>query len=39
MLMILSLGDWQGEARFKLTFKSGGAVTVGQALIKIAKQG
>ncbi|PIK45796.1 putative WW domain-binding protein 2-like, partial [Apostichopus japonicus] len=31
-------GDWQGEARFKLTFKSGGAVTVGQALIKIAKQ-
>ena len=32
-------GGWQGEARFKIVFKSGGAVDMGQLLIKVASQG
>lgn len=31
-------GDWEGQAKFKLVFKSGGAINIGQLLIKVAKQ-
>lgn len=30
-------GGWQGSAEFEMTFKAGGAVEVGQELVKLAK--
>lgn len=32
-------GNWVGEAKFKLTFKSGGAIEFGQAMLKAAYLG
>lgn len=32
-------GKWVGEAKFKLTFKSGGAVDFAQAMLKAASMG
>ncbi|XP_019880787.1 WW domain-binding protein 2 isoform X2 [Aethina tumida] len=30
-------GNWTGEARFKLTFKHGGAIEFGQAMLRVAQ--
>lgn len=30
-------GNWMGEVKFKLTFKSGGAIDFGQAMLKVAQ--
>lgn len=32
-------GNWIGEAKFKLMFKSGGAIDFGQAMLKAAHMG
>jgi hypothetical protein len=32
-------GNWVGEAKFKLMFKSGGAIDFGQAMLKAANMG
>lgn len=32
-------GNWVGEAKFKLTFKHGGAIEFGQALLRVAQYG
>ena len=32
-------GGWTGEAKFKLTFKHGGAIEFGQAMLKVASLG
>lgn len=32
-------GNWVGEAKFKLMFKSGGAIDFGQAMLKAAYMG
>lgn len=32
-------GNWTGEARFKLTFKHGGAIEFGQAMLRVAQMG
>jgi hypothetical protein len=32
-------GNWVGEAKFKLMFKSGGAIDFGQAMLKTAHMG
>lgn len=32
-------GNYNGEVRFKLTFKSGGAIEYGQAMLKAAHLG
>lgn len=32
-------GNWIGEVKFKLTFKSGGAIEFGQAMLKVAHMG
>lgn len=32
-------GNWYGEAKFKLTFKKGGAIEFGQAMLKTVSMG
>lgn len=32
-------GNWMGEAKFKLTFKHGGAIEFGQSMLKAAHFG
>ena len=32
-------GNWEGEAKFKLHFKSGGAIDFGTAMLKAAQMG
>lgn len=32
-------GNWMGEAKFKMTFKHGGAIEFGQAMLKAAHFG
>ena len=32
-------GGWTGQAKFKLTFKHGGAIEFGQAMLKVASMG
>ena len=32
-------GNWSGQAKFKLVFKSGGAIDFGQAMLKAASFG
>jgi WW-domain ligand protein. len=32
-------GNWIGEAKFKLMFKSGGAIDFGQAMLKTSYMG
>lgn len=32
-------GNWLGEAKFKLSFKKGGAIDFGQAMLKAAQMG
>lgn len=32
-------GNWIGEAKFKITFKHGGAIEFGQAMLKAASLG
>lgn len=32
-------GNWVGEAKFKMTFKHGGAIEFGQALLRAAHYG
>lgn len=32
-------GNWVGEAKFKLMFKSGGAIDFGQAMLRAANMG
>lgn len=32
-------GNWEGEAKFKLLFKKGGAIEFGQAMLKTVNMG
>ena len=34
-----SSGNWNGDGKFKMLFKSGGAIEFGQALIRAGKLG
>ena len=34
-----SSGNWNGDGKFKMWFKSGGAIEFGQALIRAGKLG
>ena len=35
-IMLLFLGGWEGSAWFEMTFKSGGAIEIGQKLVELA---
>lgn len=39
MLVICVLGNWTGEGKFKMWFKSGGAIEFGQAMLRAGKLG
>lgn len=39
MLTTLLSGGWEGQAHFKMSFPSGGAIELGQHLFKLATNG